>query len=127
MNIVDSSGWLEYLSAGSNAAFFSAAIESTKELIVPTISIYEVFKRVVQQRSENEALQVVGQMQQGQVADLDPSIAIRAARLSIQHGMPMADSVILATARNYKAILWTQDAHFEGLTDVRYVKAPSAK
>lgn len=127
MNIVDSSGWLEYLAAGLNAAFFSAAIENTKELIVPTISIYEIFKRVVQQRSENEALQVVGQMQQGQVVDLDPSIAISAARLSIQHGMPMADSVILATARNYKAILWTQDAHFEGLTDVRYVKAPSAK
>lgn len=127
MNIVDSSGWLEYLAAGPNAAFFSAAIENTKELIVPTISIYEVFKRVVQQRSENEALQVVGQMQQGQVADLDPSIAISAARLSIQHGMPMADSVMLATARNYKAILWTQDTHFEGLTDVRYVKAPSAK
>ena len=127
MNIVDSSGWLEYLAAGSNAAFFSAAIENTKELIVPTISIYEVFKRVVQQRSENEALQVIGQMQQGQVVDLDPSIAISAARLSIQHGIPMADSVMLATARNHKAILWTQDAHFEGLTEVRYLKAPSAK
>ena len=127
MNIVDSSGWLEYLSAGSNAAFFSAAIENTKELIVPTISIYEVFKRVVQQRSENEALQVISQMQQGQVVDLDPSIAISAARLSIQHGIPMADSVMLATARNHKAILWTQDAHFEGLTDVRYVMAPLAK
>jgi toxin FitB len=127
MNIVDSSGWLEYLAAGPNAAFFSAALENTKELIIPTISIYEVFKRVVQQRSENEALQVVGQMQQGQVVDLDPSIAISAARLSVQHGIPMADSVMLATARSYKAILWTQDAHFEGLTDVRYVKAPSTK
>jgi predicted nucleic acid-binding protein len=127
MNIVDSSGWLEYFAAGSNAAFFSAAIENTKELIVPTISIYEVFKRVVQQRSENEALQVVGQMQQGQVVDLDPSIAISAARSSTQNGMPMADSIMLATARNHKAILWTQDAHFAGLTDVRYVKAPSAK
>jgi len=127
MNIVDSSGWLEYFAAGPNAAFFSAAIENMKELIIPAISIYEVFKRVVQQRSENEALQVVGQMQQGQVVDLDPSIAISAARLSIKHGIPMADSVMLATARNYKAILWTQDAHFEGLTDVRYVKAASTK
>lgn len=127
MNIVDSSGWLEYLAAGPNAAFFSAAIEGTKDLIVPAISIYEVFKRVMQQRSENEALQVIGQMQQGRVVDLDPSVAISAARLSIQHRMPLADSVMLATARNHQAILWTQDAHFQGLAGVRFIKAPSAK
>lgn len=127
MNIIDSSGWLEYFAAGPNAGFFSSAVEDTEELIVPTISIYEVFKRVLQQRSENEALQVVGQMHQGRVVDLDPGIAISAARLSIQHRMPMADSVMLATARNHGAVLWTQDAHFDGLADVRYVKAPPAK
>ena len=126
MNIVDSSGWLEYLAAGSNAPFFSDAIEQTKELIVPTISIYEVFKRVAQQRSENEALQVVALMQQAQVIPLDPSIAISAARLSLQHNMPMADSIMLATARASKAVFWTQDGHFKGMPDVRYVKAVSA-
>ena len=127
MNIVDSSGWLEYLAAGSNASFFSDAIERTKELIVPTISIYEVFRRVAQQRSENEALQVVALMQQAQVVPLDPSIAVSAARLGLQHSIPMADSIMLATATANKAVFWTQDAHFKGISDVRYVKAVSAK
>jgi toxin FitB len=127
MNIVDSSGWLEYLAAGPNARFFSEAIENTRELIVPAISIYEVFKRVVQQRSENEGLQVVGQMQQGQVIDLDVSISISAARLSIQYSMPMADSIMLASARSQKAVLWTQDAHFERLKDIRYIKAHKSR
>jgi predicted nucleic acid-binding protein len=128
MNIVDSSGWLEYLAAGPNAGFFTEPIEDTKELLVPSISIYEVFKRVVQQKSENEALQVIALMHQGQVVNLDPSIAISAARVSIQHQMPMADAIMLATARNNKAILWTQDSHFEGIQNVNYTKTvPSAK
>jgi predicted nucleic acid-binding protein len=128
MNIVDSSGWLEYLAAGPNAGFFTKPIEDIKELLVPSISIYEVFKRVVQQKSENEALQVIALMQQGQVVNLDPSIAISAARVSIQHQMPMADAIMLATARNNKSILWTQDSHFEGIQNVNYKKAvPSAK
>jgi len=128
MNIVDSSGWLEYLAAGPNAGFVTKPIEATKELLVPSISIYEVFKRVVQQKSENEALQVIALMQQGQVANLDTSIAISAARVSIQHQMPMADAIMLATARNHKAVLWTQDSHFEGIQNVNYKKAvPSAK
>ncbi len=128
MNIVDSSGWLEYLAAGPNAGFFTKPIEDIKELLVPSISIYEVFKRVVQQKSENEELQVIALMQQGQVVNLDPSIAISAARVSIQHQMPMADAIMLATARNNKSILWTQDSHFEGIQNVNYKKAvPSAK
>ena len=123
MNIVDSSGWLEYLAAGPNAGFFTKPIEDAKELLVPSISIYEVFKRVVQQKSENEALQVVAVMQQGQVANLDTSIAISAARVSIQHQMPMADAIMLATARNHKAVLWTQDSHFKGVQNVNYKMA----
>jgi predicted nucleic acid-binding protein len=126
MNIVDSSGWLEYLAAGSNGEFFAKAIEDTKELLVPSISIYEVFKRVVQQKSENEALQVVALMQQGQVINLDPSIAISAARVSIQYQIPMADAIMLATARNQKAVLWTQDSHFEGMQNVNYKEAVSS-
>ena len=124
MNVVDSSAWLEYLAAGPNAAFFADAIENTPELVVPTISIYEVFKRVVQQHSENEALQVAAVMQQGRVADLDSTVALSAARISIANQQRMADSIMKATARLNKAVLWTQDAHFEGLPDVRYVKSP---
>ena len=120
MNVVDSSAWLEYLAAGPNAAFFADAIENVAELVVPTISIYEVFKRIVQQRSENEALQVVAVMQQGHVSEMDSTVALSAARISLDHQLPMADSVMLATARLNKAILWTQDGHFEGLPDVRY-------
>ena len=128
MNIVDSSGWLEYLAEGANTGFFAKPIEDTKELLIPSISIYEVFKRVLQQKSENEALQVIAQMQQGQVVNVDPSIAISAARVSIQYQMPMADAIMLATARNHKAALWTQDSHFEGIQNVNYKKAiPSAK
>jgi predicted nucleic acid-binding protein len=124
MNVVDSSGWLEYYAAGDNASFFAAAIENTQELVVPTLSLDEVFKRVAQQRTENEALQAVAVMQQGRVAELDSKIAINAARLSLKHRLPLADSVILATAREYEATLWTQDAHFEGIAGVKYKKEP---
>ncbi len=120
MNVVDSSGWLEYFAAGPNASFFAPAIEKTRDLIVPSLSLYEVFKRVLQQCSENDALQVVAVMQQGRVVDLDASIALSAARLSIDHQLPMADSVVLATARAFGATLWTQDADFDGMPRVQY-------
>lgn len=123
MSVVDSSAWLEYFASGRNAAFFAQAIENVGELVVPTLSLYEVFKRIVQQRSENEALQVVAVMQQGGVVELDSRIALSAARISIDRQLPMADSVILATARANKAVVWTQDSHLEGIPDVRYRKA----
>jgi len=122
MNVIDSSAWLEYLSAGPNAVYFSVATENSAELIVPTLILYEVFKRIVQQRSENEALQVIAVMQQGKVVDLDSRTALSAARISIDHQLPMADSVILATARLNNALLWTQDSHFEGIPNVKYKK-----
>jgi toxin FitB len=125
MNVVDSSAWLEYLAAGSNAAYFADPIENTAELLVPTLILYEVFKRIVQQRSENEALQVAAVMQQGKVAELDSRTALTAARISIDHRLPMADSVILATARLNNALLWTQDAQFEGIPNVKYRKTSS--
>ncbi|MGA2643028.1 MAG: type II toxin-antitoxin system VapC family toxin [Spirochaetia bacterium] len=123
MNVVDSSAWLEYLAAGPNASFFSEPIENIAELIVPAICLYEVFKRIVQQRSENEALQVVAVMQQGKVVELDSRIALSAARISLDKRLPMADSVMLATARMNNAVLWTQDSHFEGIENVKYRKA----
>lgn len=121
MNVVDSSAWLEYLADGSNANFFAPAIEKTGELIVPTISIYEVFKRVLQQRDEAAALQAVALMYQGEVIELTAPLALNAARLSREFELPMADSMMLATARAHNATLWTQDADFEGVKGVRYV------
>jgi predicted nucleic acid-binding protein len=123
MNVVDSSGWLEYFAAGPNTSFFSPPIEKLNELIVPSLSLYEVFRRILQQRSENEALQAVAVMQQGKIVDLDPRIALHAARLSLKHELPMADSVMLSTAVEYDAIFWTQDSHFFGISGVEYCKA----
>lgn len=120
MNVVDSSGWLEYFADGKNADFFSASIEDTENLIVPVISLYEVFKRVTQQTNESQALQAVALMQQSKCVDLSPALAIYAGKLSIQHKLPMADSIILATAYTFQATLWTQDKDFEGIPGVSY-------
>jgi predicted nucleic acid-binding protein len=121
VNVVDSSGWLEYFAAGPNADFFAGAVEATDELIVPTVSVYEVFKRVSQQCGEGDALQAVALMQQGQIVGLSIHMALEAARTSIALGIPMADSIILATARTSDATLWTQDADFADVEGVRYV------
>ena len=121
MNVVDSSGWLEYFADGPNAAFFAPPIEATRELLVPTLSLYEVFQRVMQQRGEDQALQAVALMQQGQVVDLTAAIALSAAKASIERRLPMADSIMLVTARTHGAVFWTQDADFAGVEGVRYV------
>ena len=120
MNLVDSSGWLEYFADGSNAGQFAQPIESPATLIVPTLALFEVFKRVCQQRDEGAALRAVAAMEQGRVVDLDRVTALEAARVSLAHRLPMADSVMLATARRHKATFWTQDADFSGLEGVRY-------
>lgn len=121
MNVVDSSGWLEYLADGANADFFAPALEAPRNLIVPSISVYEVFRRVLQQRGESAALQAAAQMQQGRVVGLDTPLALAAAQLSVEASLPMADSIMLATARAFEATLWTQDADFSGLAGVKYV------
>ncbi len=120
MNVVDSSGWLEYFADGPAAGFFAAAIEDTAALVVPTISVYEVFKRIVQQRDEGAALNAIALMQQGTVVDLTAPLALSAATLGAKLKLPLADSVMYATARAHDATLWTQDADFEGLPHVRY-------
>jgi predicted nucleic acid-binding protein len=122
MNIVDSSGWLEYFADGPNADFFAPAIEDIEALLVPTISIYEVFKRVLQQRGEGDALQAIAIMAQGRVVELDTTLALKAAKLSAEEKLPMADSIMLATAQADDATLWTQDADFEGMTGVEYIE-----
>jgi len=121
VNVVDSSGWLEYFASGKNAGFFARAIEDTPRLIVPTLSLFEVFKRVLIQRGEPSALQAVALMHQGRVVNLDARLALEAARLSTTERLPLADSVILATARSFGATFWTQDSDFKGRKGVRYV------
>ena len=121
MNVVDSSGWLEYLADGPNADFFANSILATADLLVPTLSLYEVFKRVLQQRGEDDALQAVALMQQGTIVELNASLALSAARISLNDKIPMADSIMLATARAYGATLWSQDSDFENIAGVRYI------
>ena len=122
MNLVDSSGWLEYLADGRNADFFAAAIEDVENLIVSTINIYEVFKRILQQRGEDAALQAVALMHQAEVVDVTSPIAMDAVKLGAELKLPMADSLILSTARTFGAIIWTQDSDFDGLPNVRFTK-----
>jgi predicted nucleic acid-binding protein len=121
VNVVDSSAWLEYFASGPNSDFFAGAVEATADLVVPTVVIYEVFKQVLRQRGEDEALQSIAALQQGRVVDLTPSLAIEAARTSAALGLPMADSIILATGRSLGATIWTQDADFAGVEGVTYV------
>jgi predicted nucleic acid-binding protein len=123
MNVMDSSAWLEYFADGPNARFFAPVIQRPQDLIVPTISLYEVFKRVAQQRDEGLALRAVALMQQGTVVNLNSVLALRAAKLSLELKLPLADSVMLATSRAFEAVLWTQDSDFEGIEGVRYVRA----
>ncbi|MCX7755455.1 MAG: type II toxin-antitoxin system VapC family toxin [Anaerolineales bacterium] len=122
MNVIDSSGWLEYFINGGNADFFAPAIENTNEVLVPTISLFEVFKRVLIEKNRDDALEAVAQMKGGHVVDLDDSLALVAAELSYELKLPLADSIILATARVHNATLWTQDAHFKGMEGVKYIE-----
>ena len=127
MNVVDSSAWLEYFGDEPNAADFAPAVEDPEHLAVPTLTLFEVFKRTVQLKDEATALEAVGIMLQGHVVDLTPTLALEAARVSLDHGLSLADSVILATARAAGAVLWTQDAHFQGLDHVQFREKQPAR
>lgn len=127
MNIVDTSGWLEYLAGSDQAKHFADPIEDTQHLLVPSIVIYEVFKKVTLAFDENRAFQAIAQVKQGRVVDVDEAIALYAGRLSIEKKLPMADALIYAMALQHSATVYTQDAHFEGLPQVRYfAKAPAS-
>lgn len=121
MNIVDSSGWLEYFADSPQADFFTPAIEDSAQLLVPVICIYEVFKRIASQRGLNIAQTSIADMYHGQLVNIDDSMALSAAQISLETKLPMADSLILATARAYHATLWTQDEHFKGMPEVQYL------
>ena len=120
MNVVDSSGWLAYFADEPQAKHFHKPLADSSSLLVPTVSIYEVFKVVLRESSENEALLAVAAMQKGKVIDLTLPLAMAASKLSLTHNLPMADSIILATAREYEAILWTLDSDFKKIEGVKY-------
>ena len=120
MNVVDSSAWLSYFAGDANAEAFSIPIENTKELVVPSITIIEVFKYVLRQRGESLALEAIAHMEQGKVAPLDSSLAIESAKFGLDNKLPLADSIIYATGQKFGALIWTQDADFKSLDDVKY-------
>jgi len=120
MNVVDSSAWLSYFTGEANSRIFAKAIEDTKELIVPTIIITEVFKTILRERGEDSALEAIGHMHQGEVISLDKSLALDAAHYGVEFKLPLADSIIYATARKFDAVLWTQDVDFAPLDGVKY-------
>jgi predicted nucleic acid-binding protein len=115
-NVVDSSAWLEYFADTPRARFYAAAIEDTRRLVVPVITVYEVFKKVRRERGDDDALQAVAAMLHGRVVDVDVPLAIEAGQLDL----PLADSLVYVTAQRAGATLWTQDADFDGLPDVKY-------
>jgi len=121
VNLVDSSGWLEYLSDGPNATFFEKPLGAPGELIVPTLCLYEVFKVVLRERGESDAIQAAALMQQSRLVELTGDVALLAARISLRNKIPMADSIIAATAAHYKAVIWTQDEDFRALEGVKYI------
>ncbi|MGK7346032.1 MAG: type II toxin-antitoxin system VapC family toxin [Candidatus Nitrospinota bacterium M3_3B_026] len=127
MNLVDSCGWLEYYADGPGADFFAPAIENVKKLLVPSICVLEVFKRVYLQKGEDAALIVVAAMRQGHVVDLDDTIALNAAKLGADIKIPLADSVILATARQHDAVIWTSDSDFKGIEGVKFLEKTPKK
>ncbi len=121
MNVVDSSGWLEYFSGSDRADFFAPTIEDTDHLIVPVLCIYEVFKKILQAQGQASAEIRIADLMKGRVIDLTPPLAMSAALLSAEYRLPMADSVILAVARDHHATLWTQDERFKGLEGVQFI------
>ena len=121
MNVLDSSGWLEYFTGGANAEIFRPIIEAEAELLIPTTCLYEVFKIILARAGEDEAVRVAGAMSFGQIVDFDRELALFAAQISKEHKLAMADSIIYATAQMHNATLWTQDEHFKGLPGVQYI------
>lgn len=127
MNLVDTSAWVEYFFGEPNSAYFTSPIEATDDLIVPVICLYEVFKKINIIADEARALQAVAQMKQGRVVDVTEDVALSAALISLKHGLPMADSLIYATAQSHDATLWTQDEHFRSLPGVNYRKTRTTR
>lgn len=122
MNLVDSSCWLEFFAGSPVGELVSEPIENTHQLIVPAIVLYEVFKKLLAEVGEDNAIMALAHMKQGKVVDLDAAIAIQAVKLGFEHKLALADSIIYATAVQHGCLIWTQDKHFEKLDHVRYFR-----
>jgi len=120
MNLVDSSGWLEYLSNGKQASIFAPVVQNTDELLVSVINKYEVLKRLMQDADSKKALNILAALYNGRLIEVTDTIALTAVELSFEFHLPFADSILLATARTEKAVLWTMDAHFKDIPGVQY-------
>ena len=120
MNVVDSSAWLSYFAGDANAEAFSRPIENIEKLIVPSITITEVFKCILRQRGEDMALEAIAHMEQGRVISLDGALALDTAQYGVEYKLPLADSIIYATAQKFNALIWTQDTDFKSLEGVKY-------
>jgi predicted nucleic acid-binding protein len=125
MNVIDSSAWLSYFAGDKNSGLFAKPIEAIDKLLVPSITLIEVFKSILRQRNEESAFEAIAHMEQGNVIALDGELAINSAYFGVELKLPLADSIIYATARKYEAVVWTQDADFKGLDGVKYY--PKAK
>jgi predicted nucleic acid-binding protein len=121
MNVVDSSAWLEFFEGGKNSKEFAKPIKKTKDLIVPTICIYEISKVILRESDEDHLLQALAAIQKGKIVELSPSISISASKISLRYNLPMADSIIYATAKRLNATVWTQDVDFKDLPGVKFI------
>ena len=126
MNVVDSSAWIEFFVDGPNAGFFAKAVRDVEALLVPSVVVLEVYRYVLRQRGRKEALEAAAAIRQGRIIDLDEGLAIEAAELGASLRLPLADSIIYASALAHEATLWTQDSDFEGLEAVEYRAKRSA-
>ncbi|MBV6421563.1 MAG: hypothetical protein DAHOPDDO_02838 [Ignavibacteriaceae bacterium] len=122
MNLVDSSAWMEYFADGKNAKHFAPMIQDLKNLVESIINVSEVYKKISQHRDENSAIQAIAVMQQAEVLEITSQIAIEGSKISIQNKIPMADSLIIASARSVGAKIWTQDYNFKGIDNVLFFK-----
>ncbi|MDR1095870.1 MAG: type II toxin-antitoxin system VapC family toxin [Spirochaetaceae bacterium] len=120
MNIIDSSFWLEYFAGTDSGNIVSETVEDTNSLIIPAITLYEVFKKLLLETTEDDALFCIAHMKQGNIINLNDELSLFASKLSIEFKLPMADSIIYATNLKYHCVLWTQDRHFSGLNFVHY-------
>ncbi len=119
---VDSWGWIEYLTDGPLAAQYAPFLEKPQDVVTPVIVVYEVYKKIKQERGEEIAKRNVAQLDKTHIVPLTDSLALAAADLSLGHGLPMADALLLATARQRRVKLVTSDPHFEGLDDVMFLR-----
>jgi predicted nucleic acid-binding protein len=122
MIIIDTSGWLEYFTGGPNSNLFSTAIKNNPKIIIPTIILYELWKKISREKGEDKAIELVAQLKRYDIIPLDESLSISAAKISNDYKIPMADSIIYATAKKYNATLWTLDSDFKDLNDVKYIE-----